>query len=144
MTNNIVNQVIDEKDINLIEEIAEKYDMTLIEFARFIGKGKNEKGVRYHVRFSVDELMKVDENANEMNYSRSKYCQIAYQWFINNEVYKSINVMDIRESKSDRNMRVCVSFSDAKEYSELRKLAKGFSIPFSALIRYFALNYKSK
>lgn len=144
MTNNIVDKIIDKKDLDLIEEIAEKYDMTLIEFGRFIGKGKNEKGVRCHVRFSVDELIKVDENANALNYSRSKYCQIAYQWFINNEIYKTTNVIDMRETKSDRNMRVCVSFSNAKEYEKLRELSKGFSIPFSALIRYFALNYKPK
>ena len=143
MTNNIVDKVISTDDLKIIAEIAEKYDMTVVEFGRFIGKGKNEKGVRVHVRFSEDELSIIDKEASKVKLSRSKYCREAYNWFIDSGIYKNVNVKDLREDKSDRSIRVNVMFPDAEEYKKMHKLAKGFSIPFSTLIRYCALRYSN-
>lgn len=141
MTTNIVNDLIDEKDMELIQKIAHKYDMSVAEFGRFLGKKNNEKGVRFQIRFSVEELEYVDKLADELEVSRSRYCQIAYRWFVENEIYKTMNILDFKESEGEKNMRVSVSFNDAEEYKSLRKFAKEFSIPFSALLRYCALNY---
>lgn len=141
MVINIVDKVIKKNDLKIIEDIAKKYDMSLVEFGRFIGKLKNEKGVRHHVRFSDDELTYVDKKAKDLNLSRSEYCFDAAKYFIQKEVYKKVDVKDLREANGDRGKRVCVSFTNGKEYINMWQLAKGFSIPFSTLIRYCALNY---
>lgn len=144
MAINIVDKVINGKDLKVIEAIAEKYDMSLVEFGRFIGKLKNEKGIRSHVRFSEDELKYVDAKVKKNKLDRSKYCKIAYQYFMQSDVYKKIDIMDLREDKEEKSVkgkRVCVSFADANEYLKMKNFAKGFSIPFATLIRYCALNY---
>jgi hypothetical protein len=144
MTTNIVDKVIDKKDLELIEKLAEKYDMSIVEFGRFLGKKSNEKGVRFQIRFSVDELAYVDEKSNMMDVSRSKYCQMAYQWFVENNIFKSMDISDFKESDGKKSERVSVLFSDADQYKSMRKMASDFSIPFSALLRYCALNYKTE
>lgn len=140
-TENIAENVIHKSDLELLNKMADKYDMSLVDFGRFIVKMKNDKGVRFHVRFSVDELFAVDQKANMLNLTRSKFCNTASKWFVNSDEYKNFKLTTIKETAGDRDMRVCVLFTDAEDYKSLHELSKRMSIPFSALIRYCALNY---
>jgi hypothetical protein len=89
MAQNIVNSIISNEDIAKISKIAEKYNMNVVEFGRLLGKSTSEKGVRYHVRFSPDEQMIVDEQANNMGLTRSGFCSLACNKFLKSDAYKN-------------------------------------------------------
>ncbi len=140
MAVNIVSDVIDASDLNAIKNIAQKYDMTLVEFGRLLGKSKNEKGVRFQIRFTIEESKKIDSLCERYHMARSKYCLMACRKYLENEKYKKINILDVMESRENREMKVCVSFQHAEDYNKIRSIAKSLSVPFTTLIRYFALN----
>lgn len=141
---NIVTAVIDETDMSVIETIAKKYKMSVVEFGRFLGKSSNAKGVRFHVRFTVDEMEIVNNKASYMGTSRSKLCAHAWKDFLDSGAYKKFNVRDVKgkDDESGRTERICVIFQEPEEFEKLQEIAASYSIPFSALLRYCVLNYK--
>lgn len=135
---------IEEKDLEKIKEIAEKYDMSAIELARDIASADNNNSL--HIRFSKTELKTIDEKRKKAGISRSNYCVLCFEKAVEQGLYKDINIMQVikRGFNSDRRTeRVHVSFKkmgNGLGMSEMRKMADDIGADVSALVRYFALN----
>ncbi len=133
-------EIIAKSDFEIIKKIAKNYNMSIEDFGRLISK-KADKPLRHHVRFSDEELKEVDKKAKALKLKRSKYCRLCYKKALEQELYKNINILDAAEKDgTTRKNRVSISFDSAEEYKKMRELADKFSIHFSSLIRYFALN----
>lgn len=146
MTKNIVDEIIDKQDIETLNQMAKKYKMSFLEFARFIAK-IDQKAVKFQIRLSEEEVRLIDESAKMLNLSRGKYvsrgkyCSSAYKWFIENELDKNIVIPEIIELSNDRNIKISISFNNNEEFENITASAKKYSMPISTFIRYCALRY---
>lgn len=140
---NLINQI----DMDTIECIAHSYNMSVLEFARYLSKIaiKNESGVRQQVRFSDEELEKLDRKAAQIGVSRSKLFNLAIAWFINNAVYRDLDVVDYykynTKAKSTRKNRICILIKNDENFNKLRILSEKLSLNLSELLRYCVMDY---
>lgn len=140
---NLKMEIINEEDYNVICDMAKKYNMSVDDFGRLLSK-KIEKDIRLQVRFSADELKTIDIKAGKYNMSRSEYCRTCCLKAIKEKQYENLNICEIQGDAYNKNtvrdMKVCISFDDAMEYSKMRKVAMDLSMKFSTMVRYFALS----
>lgn len=140
--NNIKTKILSKSDYDMICIMAKKYSMSVEDFGKLLSK-KVDKNIRHQIRFNANEIKLIDTKAGNLNMTRSEYCRRCYMKAIENKSYMSMNIRDLKENtyggKIVRDIRVSLSFDDAEQYKEMRKIAKEFSLQFSTLIRYFAL-----
>lgn len=140
MAKEIINEIVDKKDYEAISKIAAKYSMSVEAFCRLLSKKFNAKQLASQVRFSPEEIQKVDNRASKIGVNRSKYCRLCYKKALKDELYKNFEILDAMRSPIKRDVVVNISFDDAEEFKEMKALAKKFSVPFANLLRYFSLN----
>lgn len=128
------------EDMKIIENMAEKYGMSVQDLGRSLLVGKFP---RVQINFTIDELQTVDSRAGRLNLTRSTYCCMCFEKAMEKNMYKSINVIDIikRYKKGTKKKKVAISLP-INEYDRMLKVAKDVGVPFSSLIKYFALNVK--
>lgn len=143
--NNDKDNVIDKSDLELIESMAEKYCITVQELGRILSR-KTGSYPRLQILLNVDELHNIDRKSKKLNLSRSRYCSMCYKKALKEKLYENIDVLqamsDVKSGKMKRDHRAVISFDNAKDYREMKKLADDLGIPFSSLMRYFALTVK--
>lgn len=129
-------------DLKIIENIAEKYCITIQELGRILAR---RTGVypRLQILLNTDELNIIDSKANKLNLSRTKYCSLCYKKALKENLYENINVLQAMSDNKNKNLkrkhRAVISFDNAKDYRNMKKLSDDLGIPFSSLMRYFAL-----
>lgn len=137
------DKILDKSDMEIIEEIANKYCITVLELGRIISR-KKQSYPRLQILLSKNELEIIDKKAKEKNISRSKYCSMCFKKALTNKEYENLDVMKIiarnTEGKDKREERAVISFDNANDYKEIKRVSKSLGIPCSALIRYFTLN----
>ena len=135
--------VIKNEDLKTIEMIAEKYCISIQELGRIISR-RNGSYPRLQILLNVEELHSIDRKARNLNLSRTKYCSLCYRKALKDKLYENIDVLQAMSETKNGNMkrehRAVISFDNAKDYREMKKLADNLGIPFSSLMRYFALN----
>lgn len=136
-----MDNIIQKNDMEQLEKIAEKYDMSLKELCSLILKTQGENSaIRCNVRFSDEEIEKLDKAAAAGGYSRSNYCGNAFKSFIDsNSSLDIIGLRKDRQTEKKRTIRVCIYFEKTL-YNVLRKTAKEYGVPYSSLVRFLALN----
>ena len=142
MENKANEQVLRDEDLEVIKGIAEKYRLSIQELGRILSR-KNGDYPRLQILLNIDEIYSIDKKAKELNLSRSKYCSLCYKKAMKEEFYKNIDILKVvgeSESGKRREHRAVISFDVASDYLEMKKLADDLGIPFSSLVRYFALN----
>lgn len=142
MENKANEQVLRDEDLEVIKGIAEKYRLSIQELGRILSR-KNGDYPRLQILLNVDEIYSIDKKAKELNLSRSKYCSLCYKKALKEELYKNIDILKVvgeSESGKRREHRAVISFDVSSDYLEMKKLADDLGIPFSSLVRYFALN----
>lgn len=136
-------EVIKKTDLELLEKIASKYCVSLQELGRIISR-KKATYPRLQILLNSDELSKIDKKAKEKKLSRSKYCSMCYKMALKKKCYENIDVIKAigrnQDEKNKREYRAVISFDNADDYIEMKKLSKKLGIPCSSLMRYFALN----
>lgn len=131
--------MIKKEDIRIIEEIADKYEMTFDEFVSLLAK-KNKKYKRTQILFSDEEKEIVDSKAAELSLNRSSYCTLCFKKAIETEAYKNINIVDALCRNTKRTHRATISYVGIEGYDQIEKTCKELGLPISTMIRYFALN----
>lgn len=133
---------LNDEDINIIEEIADKYNLTMQELGRMMSR-KNGRYHRMQILFNSDEMNFIDRKTRELNISRSQYCRLCYRKALKEEIYKDIDILKVvggSENNKQREYRAVISFDSSKDYLDVKKLAENLGVPVSSLMRYFALN----
>lgn len=136
-------EILEEVDLKKIESIAEKYNMTIDELCKELGRKKDTNYFRKHVRYSADEILEIDKRAGKLNLSRNDYIRRCYMKALEDEYYRG---MDIKELKKNtyapecvRDIRVAVYINDMKIYNKLKEQAEKCSLPLSTFIRDISL-----
>lgn len=136
----MIEQILQEEDLNMIKKIADKYKLSIQELGRMLSR-KNGQYLRLQILLNVDEINLIDKRAKAVNLSRSKYCTFCYKKALRENLYDNIDILKVvGESEKKREHRAVISFDMANDYLEMKKLADDLGIPFSSLVRYFALN----
>lgn len=140
----INDELLEKNDLEILENIADKYCVSLQELGRIISR-KKATYPRLQILLNKNELNIIDGRAKEKNLSRSKYCSICYKVAIENKYYEDIDILEVfsrnySNENEKREFRAVISFDKADEYKQLKKLSKELGIPSSSLMRYFALN----
>lgn len=140
--NTDVERVIENEDLKIIEKIAEKYCISVQELGRIISR-RNGSYPRLQILLNLEELHNIDGKAKKLNLSRTKYCSLCYRKALKEKLYENIDVLqamsETQSGKMKREHRAVISFDNAKDYRDMKKLADNLGIPFSSLMRYFAL-----
>lgn len=137
-------QLLQSEDLLMIKKIADKYRLSVQELGRIISR-KNGKYYRLQILLNKDEIDLIDKNAKRLKLSRSKYCTLCYKKALRENLYDNIDILKVvgeSESGKKREHRAVISFDMPSDYLEMKKLADDLGIPFSSLVRYFALNIK--
>lgn len=131
------------KDIKTIEEIAKKYNMSMVEFGRAViaqSKVRNER----QYRVSEEEFDMISEMAEGCGMTRMGYSEAACERFIKEgREDPAVVKFEIGSTRYGlgRNKRITVRFSDEKVENKLVEIAAEYKIDMGSLIRYCALNY---
>lgn len=142
--NKINDELIEKKDLEILKSMADKYCVSLQELGRIISREKVTYP-RLQILLNSKERNIIDSRAKEKNLSRSKYCSICYKVAIENKLYENIDILEVlSRSKNNENEkreeRAVISFDNADDYKQMKKLSKELGIPCSSLMRYFSLN----
>lgn len=131
-----------ENDLQVLEEIVKKHNLTVDEIEKLIGSEK--KHIRKQIRFSDEEIARVDSRACKYGMKRSEYTLRCAEKALDDKLYMSF---DIRRMKRDtyntevcRNNRVSIYFKDEAVYEKIQAFAKKFSLPLTTLIREIVLS----
>lgn len=144
-----IKKLIDEKDFQEIEKIANKYNMTVIELGKLLTIQNDNKPFYKQIRLTEEELTNIDEKAKNFGITRNEYiirCQI--KAIKNNEqlnldirkINKKTYAGPVSKNKENiRNRQVNVYFKDLELYENIRITAKKLSVKVSSLIREWSL-----
>lgn len=139
-----IERSINLKDLEVIEEIAKKYNMTMKQFGReMLREFKVTKERQYRV--SAEELELIKKRAEACGLSMQEYSAAACEYFLKkNELDPAIIKFEIGSASygQGRDKRTNVSFSDENVEIALEKLADENKIPFGSLVRYCVMKYK--
>lgn len=131
------------KDIKTIEEIAKKYNMSMVKFGRAIiaqSKVKNER----QYRVSEEEFDTISQLAEDCGMTRMGYSEAACERFVREgREDPAVVKFEIGSTRYGlgRTKRITVRFSDAEIENKLVEIAADYKIDMGSLIRYCALNY---
>lgn len=124
--------MIEEKDIEVIETMAKKYNLNIISFCKEIIKSK-KKSNQIQIKLSKEEYDHIMQKKG--NLDNSQYCYLACEYHLK----KGFNLEDFRIKKDKRTYRIAVVLKNEKE---LFKVLEPYSIKISTLVRFCALNFK--
>ena len=134
-------RILSDSDLEIIRGIAEKYKIRVSELGRILSR-RSASYPKTQILLTTDEMYSIDRKAKELNLNRSKYCTMCVKKAMDEKIYEDIDIMKVIEkSKSGRREhRAMISYDSSSGYIKIKKLANDLGVPFSSLIRYFALN----
>lgn len=137
---------IESKDMNAIEKIAKKYNVTMVEFGRAVIAQSKVRDERQY-RVSAEEFDLITEKAKRRGMTRMGYSEAACEEFLNilqegitDAAVVKFEIGSTRYGQG-RTKRITVRFNDEKVEDELVKIAAEYMIDMGSLIRYCALNH---
>lgn len=127
------------EDLEVIERMAEKYDITVQDLARSL---LSRKYPRLQILLTPEELQYIDDCADGLNLSRSMYCYLCFKKAVDDKLYENMNIIEIvkKGNHGRRTQKVAVSFTELSDYNKMVKFAEDLGINFSSIIRYFSMN----
>lgn len=141
------DKLIDKNDYETIEKIAEKYSLTIQDLGKILAN-KKKTFLRLQIKLTDDELAAIDRSAASLGLTRSKYCTLCYKRALDFKLYEEIDVLDSetmsKKGKSIRKNVVAISFDNPIEYKKLKEISCKMGIPFSCMMRHFALKIELK
>ena len=131
--------IITKEDMNLIEEMAKRYDVSVAQFGKLVSSQmKTTKERQFRVSLEEDEI--IVEKANSKGMTKMKYCEYACSRFLKSKnIDKSFFMKDWYGK--NRIKRIAVQFSDVDMELEMLKVAEKYGIDIGTLLRYCALNF---
>lgn len=146
--NNEIGCGLNDEDMEIIEEIAGKYNLQIHELGKILStkKTSGKKKPRLQIRLSDDEIYTIEKRAKEANLSRTRYCRFCFQKAVRNNLIQDIDIMNVLVEKSKgektREQKIIVNFESQKDYLDMKKGADELGIPFSTLVRYIVLTFE--
>jgi len=137
--------LIDDKDLQTIQQIASKYNISVSDFARLVARQAENKLSRY-VRLSEVEYETLKRRVKEQNTTITGWCYLACKYFIhsNDAQAKFIDKVELKSRTGNLVKRICVSVKNKHEDTELVALANSFGVDVTVLIRYCAMRFDGK
>lgn len=134
------------KDLEVIQEIAKKYNMSMQGFGReLLREFKVTKERQYRV--SAEEVELIKDRAEACGLSVMEYGAAACEHFLKkNELDPAIIKFEIGSDSygQGRDKRANVVFANEDVEVALEKMADENKIPFGSLVRYCVLKYKRR
>lgn len=144
-----IKKLIDEKDFQEIEKIANKYNMTVIELGKLLTIKDDNKPFYKQIRLTEEELTNIDEKAKNFGITRNEYIIRCQMKAIKNNEQLNLDIRKInkktyagpvnKNKENIRNRQVNVYFRDLELYENIRITAKKLSVKVSSLIREWSL-----
>lgn len=128
---------IEMKDMKAIQEIAQRYDMSLVEFGRTIIT-QTKKRTQRQIRVSEHEYEIISAKAEAKGLNLMRYCDYACNEFLKKKVIDK-DYFDYRTYGEGRKKRIAVEFKDSEVEASLLSVADKHDIEIGTLIRYCAL-----
>lgn len=135
---------IEQNDLKIIEEIANKYGITVQEFGKILTKGST-RVLALQFYTNDDENMYLQNCAKEYGMKLSKYIVACCRKGLDEKKYENINLYEIYPPvEKSRKDRVGVSFDKYNRdvYYRLVEVAEEKNLKAGNLARYFAFNIK--
>lgn len=134
-----LNVNFEEEEMKYINELAEKYSLSLKELGILIGSKQNDKKIQLLLRVSEQESKTIKDAAKQAGMSYSAFCIYAFNWFVDSgEIYQkdyfATSTRDKNE-KGQRTKRILVYFKDKNDKLKLEEYANRFLVDASVLIR---------
>lgn len=127
--------LIKEEDLKVVKALAEKYGLSVNNFAKELLKNKERK--QLIIRVTLDEVALLNKKSKRLGISRNKYGVLCFEKAVKDGAYKKINIIDVVAlSKENRTERIAVSFSNREE---LMSVARKLGVDASSLLRYILL-----
>lgn len=137
---------IEQEDMIVIEKIARKYNMTMVDFGRAViaqSKVTNERQYRVsEEEFDIISAYAEDKGLTRMAYSEAA-CKHLLKLLDDGAADPAVVKFEIGSTRygQNRTKRIAVRFDDKEAESKLMKIAGDYKIDVGSLIRYCALNY---
>lgn len=134
---------IEKKDMTVLEDLAQKYNMSMVEFGRAIiaqTKVRNER----QYRVSEEEFEMISDMAERRGMTRMGYSEAACERFIREgREDPAVVKYEIGSTRYgfERTKRITVRFANEEVEDKLVDIAAEYKIDMGSLIRYCALNY---
>lgn len=133
-----------EKDMDVIKQMAESYNLSTADFAKAIVRQTRKDGER-QFRINDEEFVVISENAKENGLTMMKQCEICCTKFLARMKVGKIKESDVyvvcKKREGGRTKRVAMKFTDKKIEKRFEDAAVKIGVDIGALIRYCALNY---
>lgn len=130
--------IIQEKDLEVIEKMAQSYNMTAVELGKAIVSQTRKRTMDRQFRVSDQEFELISQKARDKGLTVMRYCEYACAAFLKR---KEIN-RDYYGSKGygeGRKKRITVQFKDIEIEKKLMAFAEENNLELGALMRYCAL-----
>lgn len=132
---------IEEKDLAIIDQLAEKYGLTRKTFCNEILKMNTKTYTQ--VRFTEDEYLFIKKLALEASLTLNAFVNMAVREVIKNIDSNGADRQDMLDSidhkKKDR--RVNINFNNIVMAERVMNIAGEFGMPFPSFVRYSVLKY---
>jgi len=141
MSNNKnITKSISQEDINVIKNMAIKYNMSVVDFGRTISR-LAEYNLRRWIRLTAQEHITIKNRAIEHGTTITHWCSLACHVFLS-QYGNSFNIYGVSKNTDGvRCEKICITLRNRAEDAKLVELAKQCSIGISTLIRYCVLQY---
>ena len=137
--------LIDVKDLQAIQQIASKYNMSIGDFARAVTRQAENYLSRY-VRLSQVEHETLKRRVKEHNTTITGWCYLACKYFMHSTAAQAqfFDKVELKSKTGNLVKRIRVSVKNKQEDAELVALANSFGVDVTVLIRYCAMRFDGK
>lgn len=133
---------IENEDLEIIKELAQKYSMSLGEFGKTITILSKGTTIYKQMRVSRRELDIIVKKAKRLKLKQTDMYILCYRKGIQKENYESIDISKINEQIENETKNICVNvrFTNNKELLQVQNIAEKLGVRVGTLLRYFALH----
>lgn len=125
------------EDIKMLENLAKKYDMSIVDFGKAI-VSQTKKYNQRMFRVSESEYKEIAKKAERAGMNLMRYCEYSCAVFLKEKKIDE-NFFCKKKYGKDRVKRIAVSFRNQETESEFVEFAEQCNIEIGTLIRYCAL-----
>lgn len=134
-----MNKIFENKDLTLLEEMAQRYNLSPVELGKAIVKQYKKSNER-QFRVSEQEFETIFQSAEKLGFTVKRFCEYACNSFMNKEVLDE-NFFGSKSYGDGRIKRITVEFKDGEVENKMLEISEKYNIEIGTLIRYCALNF---
>lgn len=135
--------IIAETDMNMIKNLANKYNISVKELGKIIAS-ENNLDQKKQVRFTNREYEILKNAAEKRDMKVSVFLRYCLKYACDNNILEKMSIKDLtsltkRDSNELREKRVPVAFDNGEYFLEIQKEARRLEIPYTNIARWLIL-----